>query len=121
MHELSIAIAIVEQATKVAEERGGARVLAVHIRVGALSGVVKDALEFAWETACEGTPIQGAALVVEDVPLVMRCTTCDAERSVISAQDLRCSVCEAPAYPWEMVHGQELELRAMEIEEDDVV
>src|SRR5690242_17188302 len=87
MHELSIAIAIVEQATEVAEQRGGARVLAVHIRVGAMSGVVKDALEFAWETACEGTTIAGAKLIVEDVPVVMRCPQCGTERAVVSAQE----------------------------------
>ena len=120
MHELSIAIAIVEQATEVAEQHGGARVLAVHIRVGAMSGVVKDALEFAWETACDGTPIAGAKLVVEDVPVVMRCTQCGTERAVLSSQELLCEVCQSPAYPWDLVQGRELELRAMELEEDDL-
>ena len=119
MHELSIAIAIVEQATEIAEQRGGARVHAVHIRVGALSGVVKDALEFAWGTACAGTPLESAALLVEDVPVVMRCSTCAEERDVLSPQDLRCVVCGSPAYPWEVIRGKELELRAMEIEEDE--
>jgi hydrogenase nickel incorporation protein HypA/HybF len=119
MHELSIAIAIVEQAEEVARQHVGSRVRVVNVRVGAMSGVVKDALEFAWETACEGTAIQGAELMVEDVPLVMRCSQCNGEQAVISAQDLRCSVCESPAYPWELVHGQELELRSMELEEDD--
>src|SRR5436305_10179259 len=119
MHELSIAIAIVEQAAEAAEQHG-ARVCAVHVRVGAMSGVVKDALEFAWETACEGTPVEGARLVVEDVSIVMRCATCSAEQGVLSPQDLRCTVCESPAYPWELVQGQELELRALEIEEDEL-
>jgi hydrogenase nickel incorporation protein HypA/HybF len=119
MHELSIAIAIVEQATEVAEQQH-ARVCAVHVRVGAMSGVVRDALEFAWETACEGTPVEGARLIVEDVPIAMRCSSCGVERGVLSPQDLRCEICESPAYPWEVVHGQELELRALEIEEDEL-
>ena len=119
MHELSIAIAIVEQAEEVAKEHSGSRICAVHVRVGAMSGVVRDALEFAWETACEGTAVQGAELIVEDVPITMRCTQCGREQAVMSPQDLRCVGCESPAYPWELVHGQELELRAMELEEDD--
>jgi hydrogenase nickel incorporation protein HypA/HybF len=120
MHELSIAIAIVEQATEVAQQHGGARVHSVRIRVGELSGVVKDALEFAWETATEGTPIAGAQLLVEDVPVRMRCTQCIAERGVVSPQELLCEVCRSPAYPWELIQGRELELRAMELEEDEL-
>jgi hydrogenase nickel incorporation protein HypA/HybF len=119
MHELSIAMAIVEQATEVVQGRGGGRVHAIHIRVGPLSGVVKDALEFSWQAASEGTALDGALLLVEDVPIVMRCSECDAERNVISPQDLRCTVCASPAYPWELAHGNELELTSMEIDEDD--
>ena len=119
MHELSIAMAIVEQATEVLQGRSGARVHAIRIRVGPLSGVVKDALEFSWQAASEGTPVEGALLLIEDVPIVMRCSGCNAERQVISPQDLRCTVCASPAYPWELVHGNELELTSMEIDEDD--
>jgi hydrogenase nickel incorporation protein HypA/HybF len=119
MHELSIAMAIVEQASEVVQSRGGGRVHAIHVRVGPLSGVVKDALEFSWQAACEGTPIDGALLLIEDVPIVMRCSVCNAECEVSSPQDLRCAVCASPAYPWELVHGNELELTSMEIDEDD--
>jgi len=45
MHELSIAMGIVEAATEEAQKRG-VQVSAVHLRLGALSGVVKDALLF---------------------------------------------------------------------------
>jgi Zn finger protein HypA/HybF involved in hydrogenase expression len=45
MHELSIAMSMVETAREEAERRG-VQVTAVHLRLGALSGVVKDALFF---------------------------------------------------------------------------
>jgi hydrogenase nickel incorporation protein HypA/HybF len=64
MHELSIAASIVEIASEEAERQGG-RVDVVHLKVGALTGVVRDALLFSWDLACEETPVAGAKLQIE--------------------------------------------------------
>ena len=72
MHELSIAMSIVEMAEEEAKCRG-VQVVAVHLKVGALSGVVKEALLSCYEMACENTPLQGSHLLVEDVPVVIFC------------------------------------------------
>jgi hydrogenase nickel incorporation protein HypA/HybF len=64
MHELSIAAEIVELATEEAARRG-CKVEVVHLKLGALSGVVREALEFSWDVACEETPIAGARLAIE--------------------------------------------------------
>ena len=66
MHELSIAISIVEGVSEEAERNGGGIIRAVHLRLGRLSGVVRDALLFAWEAAREGTPLQESELRIED-------------------------------------------------------
>ena len=55
MHELSIAMSIVEMAEEESDQRGGARVNAVHLKLGRLAGVVKDALLSSYELACEGS------------------------------------------------------------------
>ena len=68
MHELSIAVNIVDIACEEAERQGNACVDAVYLNLGVLSGVVKDALLFAWDLACEGTRIAGARLEVRDIP-----------------------------------------------------
>jgi hydrogenase nickel incorporation protein HypA/HybF len=57
---------IVELATAEAERHTGARVEAVHLKLGALSGVVKDALLFSWDRACQDTTIAGCRLAIED-------------------------------------------------------
>lgn len=54
-------------ATEEAERRGGARVTALHLKLGSLSGVVKEALTFSYEIACQGTPLEGSQLVIEEV------------------------------------------------------
>jgi hydrogenase nickel incorporation protein HypA/HybF len=115
MHELSIAMSIVEFAQEEAERHGGARVTAVHLRLGALSGVVKETLLTSYEMACDGTSLAGSRLIVEDIPLVIYCAACDARRPVDRNQWFSCSVCGAPTP--EIVQGKELEVSALEIED----
>jgi len=116
MHELSIAMSMVEMATEEAAQQGGAQVRALHLRLGKLSGVVKEALLFSWEIACEGTPLAGSQLVIEEVSVAVYCPVCRTERELASIQHFFCPVCQA-ATP-EVVRGKELQVVALEITED---
>lgn len=60
-------MSIIDLATEEALREGGARVQTVHLKLGKLSGVVKEALLFSWDLACEESPIAGAALSIEEV------------------------------------------------------
>ena len=113
MHELSIALSIIDVASEQAEKHGGASVTAVHLKLGPLAGVIKEALLSAWEMARENTPLEHAELLIQDVPVVVQCSYCLAERTPISIQDMRCSVCQAPTP--QIIHGREMEVSAMEI------
>jgi hydrogenase nickel incorporation protein HypA/HybF len=115
MHELSIATSMIEMAAEEAARRGGARVHAIHLKLGDLSGVVKEALLFSYEVACQGTPLEGSRLVIEEVPVVVYCQACRAEREIISVQQFCCAACHAPTP--QVLHGKELEVTALEIEE----
>jgi hydrogenase nickel incorporation protein HypA/HybF len=112
VHELSIAISLVEIACEKAAELGGAKVEALHLKLGPLSGVVKDALLFSFEVASKDTAIEGARLEIEDVPLTVRCVRCDAERELPEPY-LICPVCGEPTP--EILRGRELELSALEV------
>lgn len=114
MHELSIAMGIVEAATEEGQKRG-VRVNAVHLRLGALSGVVKDALLFSYDVACEGTPLAGSRLIVEEVPTVVFCPHCQGNRMLASLQSFACPDCCTPTM--NVVQGKELEVFALEVEE----
>ena len=113
MHELSIALGIIDAACEEAERRGGARVIAVHLRLGMMAGVVKEALHSSYELAAESTPLAGSTLVIEEIPITIRCPTCNAPRPVISLQDLRCRECLSVTA--DILTGRELEITAMEI------
>jgi len=113
MHELSIAMSIVEMAQEEALQRG-VQVNAVHLKLGALSGVVKEALLSSYEMACDDTPLRGSRLVIEDVPVVIFCPHCKVQRPLSSIQLFCCAECGTPTS--EIVHGKELEVVALEIQ-----
>jgi hydrogenase nickel incorporation protein HypA/HybF len=113
VHELSIALSILEIGSEQAEELG-APILAVHLRLGQLSGVVAEALRSAYDLAREDSPLARAELLIEEVPVVVRCEHCRVETEV-DFPHLLCGVCGAPTA--EVVRGRELEIVGMEIEE----
>lgn len=112
MHELSIALSIIEGAEEEAARHRG-KVVAVHLRLGPLSGVVKDALCFAYEVACRDTTLAGSRLQIEEVPVVVFCSQCQVEHMLESIQSFSCPVCGAPAP--KVLQGRELELVALEL------
>ncbi|HUO16314.1 MAG TPA: hydrogenase maturation nickel metallochaperone HypA [Verrucomicrobiae bacterium] len=114
MHELSIAMSIVDAAVEESEKRG-VKVNAVHLRLGALSGVVKDALLFSYEVACQDTRLAGSRLIVEDVPVVVFCPRCNDQRVLESVQLFACPQCGTPTM--DVRRGKELEVFALEVEE----
>jgi hydrogenase nickel incorporation protein HypA/HybF len=113
MHELSIALSILDAAAEEAERRG-ARVVGIHLRLGPLSGVVKEALLSAYDLAREGGALQDARLVIEEVPVLAHCPTCQATRAAVSMQEMRCATCGTPTP--QVVSGRELEIVALEIQ-----
>jgi len=114
MHELSIAMGIVDAALDEAQRRG-VQVNAVHLRLGALAGVVKDALLFSYEAACQDTPLEGSRLIVEDIPVIVFCPQCREERALASLHSFTCPECGAPTM--DIRHGKELEVFALEVAE----
>jgi hydrogenase nickel incorporation protein HypA/HybF len=112
MHELSIAVSMIELAQEEAEARG-VRVAAIHLKLGPLSGVVKQALLGAYELAAENTPLAGSRLVIEDAPIVAFCPACAGPRRIPSMQRLRCPECSTPTP--EVLEGAELQVTALEV------
>jgi len=115
MHELSIAMSILELVEEEAQRRGDVRVAAVHLKLGPMSGVVKEALASAFELARESTDFSDCQLVIEPVPIVALCPACGMEQTIESMQNLRCPICETPTP--QIITGRELEVAAMEIYE----
>jgi hydrogenase nickel incorporation protein HypA/HybF len=112
MHELSIAMSIVEMAQEEAQRRQ-VEISAVHLKLGPLSGVVKEALLSSYEMACFETELEGSRLVIEEMPIVVYCPKCQAERTLPTMQWFCCPQCTTPTP--DVVHGKELEVVGLEI------
>lgn len=108
-------MSIVDMAEEESAGRGNAHVNAVYLKLGALAGVVKEALLSSWELACEGTSLTGTRLVVEEVPILVYCGRCGESRPLPSMQWFACPACGQPVS--EVLQGRELEVTALEIEE----
>lgn len=113
MHELSIAMSILESLEEESEQRGLGAVEAIHVRVGALSGVVPEALQSAYELAAGQTPFAAARLVIEAIPVAIFCAVCQGERPVTSPAWMCCAECGTPS--GEIVRGRELQIAALEL------
>lgn len=114
MHELSIAEAIVDVATRHA---AGRRVVKVEVKVGHLRQVVPDSLHFAFELVAQGTALDGAELAITHVPAAGRCHECGQE-SVMDDFPLCCAHCGG--LDMEVLAGEELLVDALELEEESV-
>jgi hydrogenase nickel incorporation protein HypA/HybF len=73
----------VDAAVEELHRRGGARIDAIHLKVGLLSGIVPAALRSAFEMAREEEPVVATAeLVIEEIPVATYCPACDVERLI---------------------------------------
>jgi hydrogenase nickel incorporation protein HypA/HybF len=115
MHELSIAMSIVDMALEEAERRC-VKIDAVHLELGPLSGVVADALLFSYEVASNGTPLEGSRLIIKEVPIEVYCPTCSANRILKSMQWFCCPECGALTR--DVIHGKELAITALEVQDE---
>lgn len=112
MHELGIAMEIAELATARA---GGARLRRVVVEVGRLTAVLPDALALAWEALAEGPELAGCSLEIVPVPGRGRCRACGAELAL----EVPFGRCACGATDLDLVAGEELRLRRLELELED--
>lgn len=92
MHELSLALALVEQVQRVQAEHGASAVIAIKLGLGALAGVDREAFAFAFPLAAEGTGAEHARLEIEDVAAEVTCDACG-RRSTPGLMRLHCTAC----------------------------
>lgn len=112
MHEVGIIQNTLEMAVKAAKDSGASSIHQLRLRVGALTGVVPEALEFAFEVVRQGTIAAEAQLEVERIPATCWCAGCQAE---FAAEDLiyECPRCHRLSS--ELRRGREIELASLEV------
>ena len=110
MHELSIAIQIVEMAEEETRKAGCSYVMEIELEVGTLSGVEMEALEFAMESAVIGSLAEKAHIRIHRIPAMARCNQCERKFPV---EDLFTLCPDCQSYDTQLIRGNELRLKSL--------
>lgn len=114
MHELSIAqniLDIVRQSVPTDELKN---VRFIRLKIGSLSGVVAESLEFCVSAVVAGTSLSGAKLAIEHVPFRVRCDTCGHEFT----NEIGYVVCpECAGVETRVISGRELQVTEIELDD----
>ena len=112
MHELAVAQALIEQVGIVARQENADQILVIHVGIGPLSGVEAQLLEQAFPLAAAGSIAAAAGLVVEQLPVRVRCRQCGRVSDVLPGR-LVCGNCGD--WHTQLVSGDEMLLSQVEL------
>lgn len=112
MHEIGIMQSTLDAALDAANASAATQVLRLRLRIGAMTGVVPEALQFAFEALREGTIASEAQLEIESVPVRCWCNGCGREFEPLD-EFHDCPVCGHASADTRA--GLELELVSIEI------
>lgn len=112
MHELAVCQALLGQVEAIAGQYAARSVSSITLRLGPLSGVDAELLRAASPVTFSGTVADGADLIIEEMPVRVRCNTCNAE-SVALPNQLLCAVCGD--WHTSLAGGDELLLASVEL------
>jgi len=115
VHELSIAQSIVEIVEQTASANGSGRVRSIKLKIGELSGVVGDSLEFCFLAVTAGTKLEGARLDIEHVSLTAECRSCR-QTFTVHNNVFFCPSCKSG--DCSVVTGRELQVSEIELEDE---
>ena len=113
MHELSIALSLIERLTEIVRDESAVGVDEVRCRVGVLTSVDPAALQSAFAIAANDTPFQHVTLTVVSVPLAIYCVSCQATVDLDGLYPLRCPRCGQASS--DIRRGQELEIESLSL------
>jgi hydrogenase nickel incorporation protein HypA/HybF len=112
MHELSLMESTLEIALECAQKQGARKIHQVSLRVGAISGVVPEALEFAFDVCTQNSIAADAKLQIELVPALCYCQDCDRE---FSPPDFIYTCPQCGKISSKLLQGRELQLISLEV------
>ena len=118
MHEYSIVEGVLDSVIPAAEKAGADRIVCVRLRVGDMTEVVQESLDFMWGICCEqrGPMVEGCRLEVEYVYPRSACLKCGHEFEH-DRFHLKCPECGSASTM--LLSGRELEIASMDVDIPD--
>ncbi|MCP4109075.1 MAG: hydrogenase maturation nickel metallochaperone HypA [Desulfobacteraceae bacterium] len=116
MHEMGIAMQVVKIATdSIPDDMKDAQVERINLKVGRLAAVVPRSLRFCFEIITKDTPLSGAELNIEEVPVVARCKECNTKWTITGPAFI-CEKCSSGSI--DIISGRELDIISIEIADE---
>ncbi len=112
MHELSIALNIVDIASRETAKAGANSVSELELQVGSLSGVVIEALEFALKEAVRNSVLEKSEIIISEVEAMCKCNDCGMEYKAEALYDI-CPECHSADRT--ILQGQELLVKTLQV------
>jgi len=113
MHEMSIAISIVEIAEEETRKAGASRVQTALLEVGKQSGVVLEALRFALEEAVKDTVLDTAHIDITEIDASARCNQCG---TTFPVDDFFTPCPGCGSFETETISGKELKIKSLVVD-----
>jgi hydrogenase nickel incorporation protein HypA/HybF len=113
MHELSLMEGLLESVETAARDAGALRVMSIHLKIGVMTEVVDESLEFAFEVLSQDTLSEGADLTVERIEPVSRCLDCGME-FMHDRYHLACPDCGS--FATQLIAGREMLIDNIEVD-----
>jgi hydrogenase nickel incorporation protein HypA/HybF len=116
MHELSIAMSIVDTVIKQAEAASAGDVMEVELDIGVYSGIEFESLEFSLDVATRDSILEKTVFRINRVEAVAECPDCNhlySPERVFS----RCPECSRPDI--RLIRGTELQIKSLLVEQND--
>jgi hydrogenase nickel incorporation protein HypA/HybF len=117
MHELSIAQNIVEIIRQSVTDENLGNVRGIRLKIGEVSGVVADTLEFSYTAITSATELSSSKLLIEKIPFKLKCKICGDE----SYNEFGLRICEScGSSDTEVLSGTELQIIEVELAEEGI-
>ena len=113
MHELSVSQSILKIALDNAEKAQAKHIKSINLEIGHLASLVDDSINFYWDIISEGTIAQGASLVINRIPVEMRCFDCGKTYS-LEDDSFDCPDCGSIRI--QIIRGEEMRVESIDVE-----
>jgi hydrogenase nickel incorporation protein HypA/HybF len=112
LHELSVCQSLLSQVEKIAAQNSARSVALIKLRIGPLAGIEPELLRHAFTIASAGTIAEATELLIEALPVRVRCQECQAE-SEVEPNQLTCKQCGS--WRTQLTSGDEMLLASLEL------
>ena len=112
MHELSIAMGIVDIAEKETAKVKATKVDLIELEIGTLAGIEFDSLDFVWSSAVKNTVLEKAIKKINIIHGEAKCSDCDTIFKLDNIYDA-CPNCNS--YVKGVTKGKELLVKSLEV------